>query len=193
MPKSKITEKIKRDAESEAEEIIKNGEQKTQQILNQAKKEKKKIEDETKRLAAETKKREIEKSLSNARMDSRKKILSEKRKIIDSVFSKAKENLLSQKKKQYIEFISSLIEKEAKKSSFTLTLAENDVKNFGKEIFNEILKKLTIDKEIAFEKGNFSGGCILRKESYEFNATIDTIINKTKEELESEIAKMLFK
>lgn len=193
MPKSKITEKIKRDAESEAEEIIKKAEQKTQQILNQAKKEKKRIEDETKKLATETKKREMEKALSNARMQSRKKTLLEKRTIIDSVFSKAKEKLLSQNKKQYVEFISNLIKQEVKHGDSKLVLAEKDVKNYGKEIFNEILKTVNTDKEIAFEKGSFSGGCILKKESYEFNATMDTIINKTKDELESEIAKTLFK
>jgi V/A-type H+-transporting ATPase subunit E len=193
LPKSKITEKIKKDAESEAQEIIKKAEQKTQEILNRAKKEKKEIEDETKKLATRTKKREIEKALSNARMQSRKKILREKRNIIDSVFRKTKEKMLSQKKKQYVEFISNLIKQEVKDVDFTLVLAENDVQNFGEGIFKEILKNLDCDKEIPFEKGDFSGGCILRRESYEFNATMDTIINKTKEELESEIAKMLFK
>ncbi len=193
MADSKIREKILKDAKSDAEKIIQEAKNKTEEILSQSTRRVKEIEKETENLSKDAKQREMERRLSEARMQSRKVILQEKRKIIDSVFDEAKKRLLSLNKDKYINFLSLMIREETKGENFSFVLAEKDVNRFGETFFKELLKKLNLkETEAKFEKGNFDGGCIIKKEKYEFNATVDTILGRIKERLESELQKTLF-
>lgn len=192
MEDNKIREKILNDAKNDAEQIINEAKDKAKQILEDAKKRVKVIEKETETLAGEARLREIERRLSGARMESRMFILNKKRQIIDALFDEAKKRLLSLKKSEYIDFIVKMIKDEAKAENFTFVLSEKDVNRFGKEIFHEILKRLNLNENLPFETGLFDGGCILKKERYEFNATIDTILGRVKERLESKLAEILF-
>ncbi|TES92572.1 MAG: hypothetical protein E3J87_05130 [Candidatus Cloacimonadota bacterium] len=192
MTDTKIRAKILSDAKSDAEKIIKEAKNRVSEILKQAEKRTKDIEQETKNISEDVKRRELERRLSEARMASRVNLLQEKRKIIDSVFDEAKKRLLSLRKEEYITFISRMIKEEATGDNFSFILAEADVKKFGEGIFKEILEKLNFKENVTFEKGGFEGGCILRKEKYEFNATMDTVLGRIKEQLESKLAKTLF-
>ena len=75
-----------------------------------------------------------------------------------------------------------------------LNLGSNQLKRLPIEIGQlKALKKLNLkETEAKFEKGDFDGGCIIKKEKYEFNATVDTILGRIKERLESELQKTLF-
>lgn len=192
MGDNKIREKILKDAKKDAEKIINEAKIKAEEILKEAKKRVKEIEKETEALASEAKRKEMERRLSEARMENRKTLLQEKRRILDSVFEEVKKRLLSLKKSEYINFVARLIKEEMTEDNLAFILAEGDVKRFGKGIFHEILKKLNFKDNTTFKTGIFDGGCILKKEEYEFNATVDTILDRVKERLESELAKTLF-
>ena len=135
MADSKIREKILKDAKSDAEKIIQEAKNKTEEILSQSTKRVKEIERETENLSKDAKQREMERRSSEARMQSRKAILQEKRKIIDSVFDEAKKRLLSLNKDKYINFLSIMIKEETKGENFSFVLAEKDVNRFGKTFF----------------------------------------------------------
>jgi V/A-type H+-transporting ATPase subunit E len=189
---TKIKEKILRDAKSDGERTLQEAKNRATEILKDAKQRASEIEKQTEEIATREKKKELERRLSEARMENRKTLLKERRRIIDSVFEEAKERLLSLKKPDYIKFIAKMIKGEITKEPFTFILSEKDVKRFGKGIFTEILKKVGGSDNASFETGTFEGGCILRKKSYEFNATIDTVLERVKEKLESELSKVLF-
>ncbi|MBA7599737.1 V-type proton ATPase subunit E [subsurface metagenome] len=192
MTDTKIRAKILSDAKTEADKILQEAKFRADEILKQATNRAGEIEKETGVIAKDAKRKELERRLSEARMQNRKKLLQEKRRIIDSVFDEAKKRLLSLKKSEYISFIANIIKKEVKGDNFVFILAKGDVNRFGKGVFKEILEKLHFKETIPFEKGDFDGGCILKKDKYEFNATIDTILGRIKERLESELAKTLF-
>lgn len=192
MADTKIKEKILNDAKSDGEKILQEAKNKVQEIISHSKQKATEIEKQTGEIAAEEKKKEIERRLSEARMENRKTLLEEKRKVIDSVFEEAKKKLLSLKKTDYINFIAKMIQTEVTKEPFTFILSEQDINRFGKGIFTEIIKKVGGGDNVAFETSSFEGGCVLRKRTYEFNATLDTVLERIKEKLESELAKVLF-
>lgn len=192
MTDTKIRAKILSDAVTEAEKILQEAKIRAEEILKQATNRAGEIEKETGIIANDAKRKELERRLSEARMQNRKILLQEKRKIIDSVFDEAKKRLLSLKKSEYISFIAKIIKKEVKGDNLVFILAKRDVNRFGKGVFKEILEKLHFKETIPFEKGDFDGGCILKKDTYEFNATIDTILGRIKDRLESELSKTLF-
>jgi len=189
---SRIREKILKDAEDDAEGIAGEAKEKTREILSRARAEETNIRKETKELCNDAKRRELERRLSEARMQNRAQTLGEKRKIIDSVFSEVKTRILSLKKDDYIRFISNMITEEVKSGKFTLVLSINDVKRLGGEIPKKILAELDYKGEAGTESENFDGGCIVKKDTYEFNATADTILVRIKEKMEGELAKILF-
>jgi len=193
LPDNKIRDKILRDARDDAKKIVDEAKKRIEEILKEAEENVREITEDTKRMAEDAASRELERKLSEARMEKRKAILEKKRGIIDAVFENAKERILSLKRQEYIGFISDIIADETKKGDFELVLAEDDVKRFGKTVFEEIVGKSVCKAKVIFETGTFTGGCILKKEKYEYNATVDTILERVKEKLETKLAKILFK
>ncbi len=192
MADSRIREKILKDAKDDANRIIKEAKEKARGIIKQATAEEMDVRKQTKELAMKAKNRELERRFSESRMHNKAQILAEKRKVIDSVFAEAKNRILLLEKREYIKFICNMIKDEVKKGKFSLVLSGKDVKRFGKGIFKEILLELGCKEETEFENSNFDGGCILKKDTYEFNATVDTVLHKIKESFEGELAKILF-
>ncbi len=192
MTDSRIKEKILQDARVDAEKILQEAKQKAEEIVQQSKKKVQDIKTETEAIATKTKDKEIERRLSAARMQSRTAILREKRTIIDAVFDEAKKRLLDLKKAEYTRFIAGLIKGEVAMGNATLVLSKDDVRKHGDTIAKEILKATGAKETVPIEKGDFDGGCIVRKETYEFNATLDTILARIKERLESQLQKALF-
>jgi V/A-type H+-transporting ATPase subunit E len=188
---SRIKEKIIQDARADAEKILEEAKKRVEEIVLQSKRKVQHIREETESLAKETKSKEIERRLSATRMRSRTDLLKEKRILIDGVFDEAKKRLRDLNKSEYIRFIARLIEKEVKTGAARLVLSKDDVKKHGESVAKEILASIGA-KAVPIEKGDFDGGCIVRKEIYEFNATLDTILARIKEQLESELQKILF-
>jgi vacuolar-type H+-ATPase subunit E/Vma4 len=189
---SKIKEKILRDAKDDAENILKEARESAAAIAQRSKKEVEDIKTETQTLAQETKQKEIDRRLSAARMKSRKDLLQEKRNIIDAVFDDVKKRLQELEKGAYIRFIAKLIKGEVSSGKPTLVLSEADFKKHGENVAKDILKASGAKDMIPVEKGRFDGGCIIKHEDYEFNATLDTIISRIKEQKESALQKILF-
>jgi vacuolar-type H+-ATPase subunit E/Vma4 len=189
---SRIKEKILRDAKADAEKILQEAKQKAAEIVQQSKKKVQDIRAETEVIAKDAKTKEIERRLSAARMQSRRAILQEKRTIIDAVFTEAKKRLLNLKKAEYLRFIIGLIKEEVTSGQATLVLSKNDIKKHGENIGKEILKASGVKETAPIETGDFDGGCIVKRQTYEFNATLDTILIRIKEQLESELQKTLF-
>lgn len=192
MTDSRIKGKILRDAKADAEQIMDEARKKAAAIVQQSKKDLEHIRSETEEIARETKQKEIDRRLSAARMKSKRRLLQEKRDVIDNVFGEAKKRLLEIKKQEYIQFITHLIKEEVKIPDATLVLSKNDIKKYGEGVGKLILKASEAKDTVTVEKDNFDGGCIVKHQIYEFNATLDTILSRIKEQKESELQKILF-
>lgn len=194
---AKIKEKILDEAQREKDSILEKAQAKARTISDKYEKKaeelRQNIIDKTKK-NAEEKKRRI---LSMAQLENRKAHLQAKQEIIDDVFKKATDKLMKMPDKDYQNLIANMLTKSATTGHEEVIISEKDEKLFTQEFLtevNQVLKEQgkAADLKIAKQKRQMIGGFILKSANMEINNTFDSLINMEREELETEIAKILF-
>jgi len=190
------------------ETILEEAKQEKEKIINEAKTQAKEIEARYKsqvdqilgsilekaKKAAEEKKRRI---ISMAELENRKGLLKAKQEIIDEVFEKAKKKLKALPDEQYRNLIADMLMRSTVTGNEEVIISESDRQRITPEFIQEINKKLKdIGKEgnlrISDVSRDMIGGFILKSKDVEINSTFDSLIKMEREELETEIAKILF-
>jgi len=173
-------------AEKEAEEILESSRQKAEEIRLKA------IENAKK--AAEDEKRKI---ISMAELEERKRFLGVKQQLIDQVFDEVKKRLENMEAQAYRKLLKQMLVKSNINGDEELIIAEKD-----KSVINaEFLKEVNSELEKLGKKGNLKlssenrtmiGGFILKSKDFEINNSFDSFIKIQREDLETQIAKILF-
>ncbi|AIY84928.1 MAG: V-type ATP synthase subunit E [Clostridium baratii] len=192
-----LTSKILSDAEERKESILKEANEEKAKIVSKkealAKSEEATMVEKAKTEAKTAKERII----SGAELRSRNEKLTAKQAVIDKVFEKSIEKLCKMSDQEIKEFIKNKIVNADVVGDETIILNEKGNKlvdaNLLKEINSELLAKgkkgeLTISKEVR----NFKGGFILEKDGIEINNTFEDLVNSERDDLEFEVAKVLF-
>lgn len=192
-----LTSKILSDAEERKESILKEANEEKAKIVSKkealAKSEEATMVEKAKTEAKTAKERII----SGADLRSRNEKLTAKQAVIDKVFEKSIEKLCKMSDQEIKEFIKNKIVNADVVGDETIILNEKGNKlvdaNLLKEINSELLAKgkkgeLTISKEVR----NFKGGFILEKDGIEINNTFEDLVNSERDDLEFEVAKVLF-
>ncbi|MBC7088449.1 MAG: hypothetical protein H5T96_08285 [Tissierellales bacterium] len=178
-----LTQRIIEDAKKEAEEIRKEADEKSKNIIGSkvslAQNEAKKIIDKSKQEAVLIK----ERAISAAKLKSRDQELEAKQYILDRAFEKAKQQLKNLDDQSFEKLLSEALKDIKEDSSVTVIISE-DKKNLVPK-FNKNLN-VEIDNTI-------DGGFIIKEDNVYYNFTFDAMINGLREELETEIASILFK
>lgn len=190
------------------ETILEEAKQEKEKIINEAKTQAKDIEAkyenqasqlldsilEKARKAAEEKKRRI---ISMAELENRKALLKAKQEIIDEVFERAKEKIKALPDEQYQDLIADMLMKSIITGNEEIIISESDRQRITPEFIQEINKRLKdMGKQgnlrISDASRDMIGGFILKSKDVEINSTFDSLIKMEREELETEIAKILF-
>ncbi|BFK80617.1 MULTISPECIES: V-type ATP synthase subunit E [Clostridium] len=192
-----LTSKILSDAEERKESILKEANEEKAKIVSKkealAKSEEATMVEKAKTEAKTAKERII----SGAELKSRNEKLTAKQAVIDKVFENSIEKLCKMSDQEIKEFIKNKIVNADIVGDETIILNEKGNKlvdaNLLKEINSELLAKgkkgeLTINKEVR----NFKGGFILEKDGIEINNTFEDLVNSERDDLEFEVAKVLF-
>ena len=192
-----LTSKILSDAEERKESILKEANEEKAKIVSKkealAKSEEATMVEKAKTEAKTAKERII----SGAELRSRNEKLTAKQAVIDKVFEKSIEKICKMSDQEIKEFIKNKIVNADVVGDETIILNEKGNKlvdaNLLKEINSELLAKgkkgeLTISKEVR----NFKGGFILEKDGIEINNTFEDLVNSERDDLEFEVAKVLF-
>lgn len=192
-----LTSKILKDAEERKESILKAANEERAKII--AKKEAiAKSEEETmiEKAKMEAKTRH-ERIVSSAELKARNEKLAAKQSVIDSVFEQSIEELCKMSDNDMKKFIKDMIlssdiagdEKiilnEKGKSLLDKTLLvqiNSELKSKGKK------GELTVSNEVR----TFKGGFILEKDGIEINNTFEDLVNSSRDDLEFEVANVLF-
>ncbi|AEE92206.1 V-type proton ATPase subunit E [Tepidanaerobacter acetatoxydans Re1] len=179
-------QKLLENARAQARDIRAKYENKAEEILND-------ILEKANR-AAEEKKRRI---LSMAQLENRKALLQAKQQIIDEVFEKAKAKLKNMSDEDYSNLIAEMLLKSVVTGNEEVVISEDDKNRITPDFIKKINEKLkSMGKQgnlrISETPGKMIGGFILKSEDMEINCTFDSLINMEREELETEIAKILF-
>lgn len=178
-----LIQKIKLDAQSQAEEMQKEADKKKEEIVNGQ--VKLALEEKAKMIEKAEKEAEIVKSriLSNADLRVRDEMLKAKQEVIDKVFLLAKERLMNLDDKEYAEFVKNQI------STLDLTGEESIiVPNNRKNLINDLGLNLKVSEEETIDSG-----FTLVNNKVRLNFSFETLIDFFREDLETEIAQVLFK
>lgn len=181
-----LCEKIIRDAEREAGNIIEKAEkeafQKVSIMIEKAKEEAARIGERMKAVAQlEERKREL-KGCQNA---------------LDQAFKLSLERIASMPDDRYASFIEKVLLKAVSEGKGEIVFNQRDKERLGKKFVSEINKKLKSsgkNSEIVLSGDtlNSRGGFVLKYGDMEVNCTLETIMNMARPALELDVAAILF-
>ena len=197
MSVNNITSKILRDAEGRKESILATAEEEKNKILSKKVASAKELEKEILEKAEIEAKSKKERVISGAKLKARNEKLAAKQEVIEEVFSKSVETLCKLNDREFVKFIKDSILSLNIDGDETLILNEDGNKIVPKEVVAEInaeLKAKGLKGEIKISEtiGSFRGGFILEKGGVEINNTFESPVDSLKDQLEFEVAKVLF-
>lgn len=194
----KIKAKILEDAQNEADTIINSAKQEAERILAEAHK------------AAERESRDVlakadaeagearRKIMAMAELDMRKGLLAVKQEMVDAAFDAALRHLKSLEDEEFEKVIGAMLEKAVVTGAEEIIVSPEDSRRFTPEFLEKVNQQLTRRRgekamlKLSGETRNISGGFILKGEGLEINNSFDAIIRMERDEIESEIARILF-
>ncbi len=118
-------------------------------------------------------------------LENRKAMLSVKHKVLQDTFVLAKKRVEEMENKQ--DFIKKLLELNAQGNEKVMC-ATADKDYFSQDFLNSVGKNLVFDGV----SDKISGGFLLISENTEINCSYDAVVEQVKQEIESEVAKILF-
>ena len=192
-----IISKILKDAKDKNENIVSTANAEKDIIISKKINSAKEIESEmAKKSQIEAKSRK-ERILSAAKLKVRDNKLGAKQGIIEDIFKTSIDKLCSSSKEDFKNFILNSVLSIKVDGDETLILNEAGMniidEAFIKEL-NESLKAKGIngDIKLSSQTREFNGGFILQKNGIEINNTYEALVDSLREELESEVAGVLF-
>ena len=194
---AKIKERILEEAREEKEKIISDANAQAQNIVKQYEQKAKDILDDILEKAGKTAEEKRRRILSMAQLENRKQLLLAKQQIIDEVFEKAKATLQNMPDDKYQNLIANMLINSVITGNEVVVISEHDKNNITPEFIQKINNTLIgMGKQgnlkISQTPGHMIGGFILKSQDLEVNSTFDSLIDMEREELETEIAKILF-
>lgn len=184
-----IINKIINDAEDTAAKNIGEAQAKADKIIADA--EAKASEKKDKELSVKDalRKEIIARRITVANLDARKIILTKKSEIVEEVFAKTIDSIV--KGKEYPKMIENMLMQYAEDGDEVMT-AKSDAEIVTDKLIQKVAKAKKIKLNLAKEHGDFRGGIMLIGKNCDKNITLDYELREIKEEIEAEVAKILF-
>ena len=187
-----ITSKILKDAEAGKENILAAAEEEKNKILSKKASSANEIAQEILQKAEADAKSKKERVISSAKLKVRNNKLAAKQEIIDEVFEKSINKLTELSKEQFLNFVKNSILSMNLAGKQTLILNETGLKFVDDSFIDELNKEAKATIALSKTAGNFKGGFILENNGIEINSTYEALVSSLRDELEFEVAKVLF-
>lgn len=192
-----LTGKILEEAKGKKEEFIKEAKEDGKKILDKKTAEAKIIEKNTIEKAKRESVIRRERILSNAELKVRNEKLQSKQKIIEKVLEKSLEKLSSLSKEEYLYYIKERILNLPIDGDEKIIINLKDklliTEDFINEMNSELVKRGKLGGlSLSDETRDFKAGFILEKNGIEINNSFQALISSMKDELEYEVARVLF-
>ena len=188
MGKEEIVARILADAEAEAEGIIAAAKAQAEEIVSVATAKADKERAETEEECALRAKRISEGKAAEARLDSAKILLAEKRRVIDTIYEHALSKLISLKERDSLRLLERLLIDNAEEGD-EIVLAENFAYEKGAKALPVVKERKLV---FSADRANISGGCILHGKLSDKDLSYSALLNADKDEYQADIALKLF-
>jgi vacuolar-type H+-ATPase subunit E/Vma4 len=121
----------------------------------------------------------------------RKGALKEKRAAIAEAFLKAQEKLLSLPEEKYAAFLLSLLKKSGAEGG-KIFASKKDSSYFTEAFISRAQKEISADLSLGGVRDEIKDGFVLVSGQAQINCTVDFVLNQAREELEGDVARILF-
>ncbi len=130
-------------------------------------------------------------------LDTRKGTLDEKRRLLEQVFARAREELVALPAERYRDLLVGTLVSAAEDGAGEVILSPADRERFGDEVVaaaNRALERVGVAGALRLseETREMSGGFVLRAKDVEVNGSLDSQIASRREELEEKMVPILF-
>lgn len=190
-----LTSKILKDAEERKESILSSAEEEKNKILSKKIAKAKELESEIIQKAEAEAKSKKDRILSSATLRVRNNKLSAKQDIIQEVFEKSIDSLSSISGDDFLRFVKHSILSLGKIGEQNLILNKDGLDIVDLTFIYDLNQSLGENGNVKLSPnpGKFRGGFILEKDGIEINNTYEALVSSLKNELEFEVASVLFK
>lgn len=187
-----ITSKILKDAEARKENILATANEDKEKIISKKVSSAEETATEILEKAETEAKSKKERVVSSAKLKVRNNKLAAKQEIIDEVFEKSIEKLTTLSREEFLNFVKNTIVSMNLTGHQTLVLNEAGLEFVDLAFIDELNKAVDAEITVSETVGNFKGGFILENNGIEINSTYEALVSSLRDELEFEVAKVLF-
>lgn len=197
MSVEKIVEKILSDARAEAQRIIESARQQAAQIREQAQNEAQHQRELILSQAREEAQSRRRAQLAAANAAARNAVLAARRAVLETVFKQAAAQLAALPLNEYKSWLLRLITEAVETGDEEVILSPADRQAFGEVFVKEANAQLAKHGKkgalkISVETRDLGRGFVLKGKNSEINVTAATLLRRAQDELEIEVAQMLF-
>jgi len=197
MSVDRITAKILSDAQAEARQIEDEIARKVEKIRAEEQQRVEAIRKEAEEEGRQRAEDRHRKDIATAELELRKALLAQKQDLIQKVFDKALKRLYDFKGEEYRRFIAELLLKVAEVGDEEVIFSSADEHKLGEKLLEEVNARLVKEGRkgalrLVKENRDLRGGFILRRGKMEVNCSLEALFNSVREELEPEVAEILF-
>lgn len=199
MALEELVGRIMREAESRAAALRKEAEAFREKVFKEAEREAASIRERVLSEASQEAKEERKRIISSAELDGRKALLSSKRSMLDEAESLARGRILALDDASYRDLIKGMILATAPEGDEEVIISKHDKGRITREFLAEVNKELikrgkqgNLKLKISALIEEIRGGFILKGREIEVDSSIGSVLAAIRDELQSEVAKVLF-
>jgi len=195
MDSKQVTEKILSEAQSQADKIKEQADEKVRQERQKLQTELDNFNEETRRLVKQALEEAKSRTLAWARMEIAKKLLRTRKDLLDETFAAAAEKIKNMSAKDYQQLMEKLILSAVNTGDEEIIIDKNE-KRIDAAFVERLNAKLSQNSrgnlKIADSKADIEAGFILQKGRARVNGSLAVLLAAAKEKLETELAAQLF-
>jgi len=197
MPLEKILEKIIHDSDKEIRKIIDEAESRASQIIEEGKREAERMVGELTREGIENARKGGERIVTLTSLESRKRILGEKQKILGEVYQEVEKRIRNLNGRDYRELVNRIMLESCQSGEELVVVGKNDRKRIDEKLINSVNAELVKGGKkgklkLSSEPASIPDGFILKSGKIEISNSWDNILRSLREKTEDEVIKLLF-
>jgi V/A-type H+-transporting ATPase subunit E len=197
MSLEKILEKIIQDSEEEIRKILDEAKSRASQIIEEGKREAEKVAGELTRGGEENARKVKEIIVTLASLESRKRILGEKQRILGELYLEVEKRIRNLNGRDYRELVKKIMLESCQTGEELVVIGENDRKRIDQELIESVNAELVKagkkgKLKLSPEPASIPDGFILKLGKIEINSSWGSILRSLRENTEDEVIKLLF-
>lgn len=190
----RIYDKIINDAKEQADKRLDEAKQKISVMKKAVKEQLDEKKQEQIELAEKEAENIIKRAVANRNLEGKKQLLSVKQKVISKVFETAHVELMNMPEDDLLKMYKNLIIGSLEKGKNEIMLNEDDAKAIGQKLIDLLEKDIDSSFRVSLSSHFIQDdkGVIVRNENIYSNSVFSSILKYKKQELETDIMKILF-